>query len=206
MRRIVGGRKPVPGVRPAHRADDLDRPGDLAVGPRRRVLAAFGHEAAIDDDDAAVGKPRRREHPIAGAGDIGAEADAAAKTSASLPLSNVALNVTRRYSSLAGSSSGQAAGGGSASGGAASRSVSAAIKPSFQALRSICQVPSATRIAKASSAGTSSPSHERRALRRRGSSASINGHRLRRRNGLPRPCDGIAARSSGPSSAAAARA
>ena len=41
-------------------------PGDLALRPRFRILPAFGHEAAIDQDHAAVCEQRRREHPIAG--------------------------------------------------------------------------------------------------------------------------------------------
>ena len=44
------------GVRPAHRADDLDRARDLAGGARGGVLARLGHEAAIDDHVAAVGQ------------------------------------------------------------------------------------------------------------------------------------------------------
>ena len=61
------------GVRPAHHADNLDRARDLAGGPRGGVLARLGNEAAIDDHEAAVEKPRRREDPITGAGDVGAK-------------------------------------------------------------------------------------------------------------------------------------
>ena len=42
----------------------------------RRILAVERHEAAVDDDDAAAGKPRRREHPIAGPRHVGAEGGA----------------------------------------------------------------------------------------------------------------------------------
>jgi hypothetical protein len=41
--------------------------------PRRRVLGIERHEAAIDHDDAAAGQLRRREHPVARAGDVGPE-------------------------------------------------------------------------------------------------------------------------------------
>ena len=47
-------------------ADDVDRglAGGVCVSA---ILLALRHEAAIDHDDGAAGKPRRREHPIAGA-------------------------------------------------------------------------------------------------------------------------------------------
>jgi len=51
---VVVGREPVPRVRPPHRADDLDRPGNLAVGAQFRILPALRHEAAVDHDDAAA--------------------------------------------------------------------------------------------------------------------------------------------------------
>src|SRR5262245_37889525 len=54
----------------------------------------------------------------------------------------VAVNLTRRNSSFAGSNADQRSAAGSGTGSALVRSASASIRPSFQALRSSCQVPS----------------------------------------------------------------
>src|SRR5580693_5147871 len=45
----------------------------MPLRTRDRVLPAFGDETAIDHYDSAVGKPRRREDPIAGARHIGSK-------------------------------------------------------------------------------------------------------------------------------------
>ena len=42
----------------------------------RRPSCVERNEAAVDDDDAAAGEPRRRKHPVAGAGNVGAEGGA----------------------------------------------------------------------------------------------------------------------------------
>ena len=60
-------------LRPAHDADDVDDALRRALRAGRGILAVGRHEAAVDDDDAAAGKPRRREHPVAGALHVGPE-------------------------------------------------------------------------------------------------------------------------------------
>ena len=50
----------------ARQAGDGDLARDLALGPRRRILAVEGHEAAIDEDEAAVGEFERRIDVVAG--------------------------------------------------------------------------------------------------------------------------------------------
>ena len=186
---IVGRREHAARLRPAHDADDVDRAG--AAPCAAGVLAVERHEAAVDDHEAAAGEPRRREHPVARPLHVGAEGGAGGIDQRLLAGQEfggkadaaefVALLVEPAPSRRAAADR---------AGACASRAVIAAIRFSFQTLRSSCQMPRPTRMATPTSAkivGSKTP-RALRALTRR----------LAARAGLPPPCGGIAARSAGP--------
>ena len=119
-------------------ADDVLRAG-LSAADR----TAARHEAAIDHDLPPVGQPRRAEHEIAGALDVVAQ-----RRAAGVDQRVAAVEKLRAQPARGGTpncpASGPASptGGGSAAGAPFSRRSSVAIRASFQALRSSCQVPS----------------------------------------------------------------
>ena len=158
----------------------------------RGLLAIGRHKPAIDENDAAAGKPSRREYPVARTFDIGPQRRPGGidqrllvrrgiqpeKQRGGIPLRLAKLRPTRTRRQIFGR--------------APSRVLSVVIRFSFQTFRSSCQTPRPIRIT------TPAKRHQRRIERRcsrlrRGLLTSRPGDR----DGLPPPCDDIAALSAG---------
>src|SRR5262245_38030045 len=60
-------------LRPADDANDIDNATRSTVGARGRILAIGRHKSAIDENDAAAGKPGGSKHPVTRAFDVGTQ-------------------------------------------------------------------------------------------------------------------------------------
>ena len=145
--------EPAGRFRPAQHADDLDgavaHPDRAQRGIRERVR----HVAAVDHDHAAVGQPRRREGEIARPLDVIAQRRAAGVNAPLLALQELGAQGDAAELVL-GLDRGSASACAAADRPAAPRDAGRACRsaPSFQALRSSCQVPSPMKHEKAASA------------------------------------------------------
>ena len=188
---------------PASAARRRCRPAALAARSARawHPACGFGTKPRLTTTTPPSAKPRRREHEIARPLDVVAQGRAAG-IDARLPrrAGTRRARRTRRNSSSAGSRFAHCARGGSATGGAASRCVERGDQRFLPGLA--FELPDAERRSgpRSAAAARQTPGQQRDGAARR--------HRSRRvaadAGGLPRPCGDIAARSAGPSSAAAA--